>query len=353
MPLTILKNDAIELLKKLIESPSFSRDEDDTASIIYDFLRHHAVFLERKNNNIWAKNKHYDISKPTILLNSHHDTVKPNAGYTRNPYLPSVEDGKLYGLGSNDAGGALVSLIATFLYFYQKENLKYNFILAASAEEEISGKNGIELIYKDLLPIDFAIVGEPTLMDMAIAEKGLIVVDCYAKGKAGHAAREEGINAIEIALKDIQWIHSYVFPKKSELLGNVKMTVTIINSGTQHNVIPDNCVFTIDIRTTDVYKNEEIIEIIKQNIQSEVVPRSLRLQSSSIDANHIFVKSGLEMGKKTYASPTLSDQALMNCHSLKIGPGDSARSHTADEYIYIHEIESAIEDYIGILSKIV
>lgn len=349
MLIKTLKTNAIEILKILIESPSTSRDEDTTACIIYDFLRNKGVFPERKMNNVWAKNKYYDISKPTILLNSHHDTVKPNVGYTRNPYKSTVENSKLYGLGSNDAGGALVALMATFLYFYAEKDIAYNLIFAATAEEEISGKNGIELIYKDLLPLDFAIVGEPTLMNMAIAEKGLIVVDCFAKGKSGHAARKEGINAIEIALKDIQWIHSYVFPKKSDLLGNVKMTVTMINSGTQHNIVPENCDFTIDIRTTETYKNEEIIELLNQNLQSKVVPRSLRLQSSFIDKNHKLVKAGLKIGKNTFASPTLSDQALIKCPSLKIGPGDSARSHTADEFIYIHEIESAIEDYILIL----
>ncbi len=353
MEITTLQADAIGLLKKLIEIPSFSKEEDKTADTIEAFLEARGINTERKLNNIWAKNKYFDLSKPTILLNSHHDTVMPNSGYTLHPFSAIEKNGKLFGLGSNDAGGALVSLISTFIYFYDKENLAYNFLLAASAEEEISGQNGVELIWHELQPIAFAIVGEPTLMDLAIAEKGLMVIDCVAQGTSGHAARNEGDNAIYKALKDMEWIKNFQFPKISELLGAVKMSVTIINAGTQHNVIPDKCSFTIDIRVTDAYKNDEIIEILKANLVSEIYPRSVRLKPSSINKNHKIVLQGLKMGKKTYASPTTSDQALMDCPSLKIGPGDSARSHTADEYIYISEIENAIKDYIELLKPLV
>ncbi|MDX2191065.1 MAG: M20 family metallo-hydrolase [Bacteroidota bacterium] len=349
-----LQKEAISLLKQLIATQSFSKEEDKTADIIQLYLIDRGVTPIRTMNNIWAKNKHFSKDKPTILLNSHHDTVKPNSGYTLNPFQPIEKDGKLYGLGSNDAGGALVCLINTFLYFYEMPDLKYNIILAATAEEEISGRNGVELIYKEFLPLDFAIVGEPTNMQLAIAEKGLIVIDCIAHGVSGHAAREVGDNAIYKAIKDIEWVKNYSFPKISEVLGPVKMSVTIINSGTQqHNVIPDTCTFTIDIRVTDVYKNDEIVEIIKSNLASEVVPRSIRLKPSSISKDHPIVKSGIEMGKNTFASPTTSDQSLMDCPSLKMGPGDSNRSHSADEFIYINEIENGVSDYITILEKIV
>jgi len=350
--LTTLKNDAIDLLKKLISTQSFSKEEDKTADLIADFLKIRGISTHRKLNNVWAYNKCFDATKPTILLNSHHDTVKPNTGYTRNPYEPTVEGDKLYGLGSNDAGGALVSLLSTFVYFNERSDLNHNFIMAATAEEEISGRNGVELIYDELLPIDFAIVGEPTEMQLAIAERGLMVVDCVAHGQSGHAARNEGENAIYKAIKDIEWCKNYRFAKVSELLGPVKMTVTIISAGTQHNVIPDKCTFTIDIRVTDVYRNEEILDILKQNLASEIIPRSVRLKPSSIDKNHKIVQQGIKMGKNTYASPTTSDQALMECASLKIGPGDSARSHTADEFIYIHEVEKGIEDYIKLIEGV-
>jgi len=352
MEIKQLQADAIHLLRKLIETPSFSKEEHKTADIIVRFLAERNVATHRKLNNVWAFNKFFDPKKPTILLNSHHDTVKPNAGYTLAPFSAIEKDGKLFGLGSNDAGGCLVSLINTFLYFYADADLTHNLLLAATAEEEISGKNGVELIWDELQPIDFAIVGEPTEMNLAIAEKGLMVVDCIAKGQSGHAARNEGENAIYKALKDIEWLRTYQFPKNSDLLGPVKMSVTVINAGTQHNVIPDTCSFTIDIRVTDVYRNEEIIEALMQNLISEVHPRSVRLKPSSIDGNHKIVLQGLKMGKKTYASPTTSDQALMDCPSLKIGPGDSARSHTADEYIYLSEIESGIKTYVELLNGV-
>lgn len=347
-----LFEDAIQLLKNLIKTPSFSKEENKTADIISQFLSARNIPFERKLNNIWAFNKNYTAALPTILLNSHHDTVKPNSGWKKNPFMPDETEGKLFGLGSNDAGGCLVSLIATFLYFYDKINLKYNLCIAATAEEEISGVNGIEHILPSLGKIDFAIVGEPTKMDLAIAEKGLLVIDCVSYGKAGHAAREEGDNAIYKALTDIEWIRNYTFPKKSEYLGDVKMTVTIIKAGTQHNVVPDKCEFTVDIRVTEQYTHEEIIETIKKNISSEINPRSVRLRSSSIPYNHPFVKGGIELGRKTYGSPTTSDKALINAPSVKLGPGDSARSHTAEEFIYLEEIKEGIELYIKMLEKV-
>lgn len=348
-----LVDESTALLKKLITIQSFSKEEDKTADLIALFLKERNVPTHRKLNNIWAYNKHFDKNKPTILLNSHHDTVKPNSGYTRNPYDPAIEDGKLYGLGSNDAGGCLVSLIATFLYFYELEDLKYNLCLATTAEEEISGHNGLELVLPDLGELDFAIVGEPTEMHLAIAEKGLLVLDCIAHGKAGHAAREEGDNAIYKALKDIEWFRTYQFPKVSEVFGPVKMSVTIINAGSQHNVVPASCTFTVDVRVTDAYTNEEVVEIIRQHVGCEVNPRSVRLKPSSIDKEHAIVKSGIALGKTTYGSPTTSDQALLSIPSLKCGPGFSGRSHMADEYIYVDEIKQGIEGYIAMLKPVV
>lgn len=350
---TTLFNDSLSLLQKLIAIPSLSKEEALTAEAIDLFLKDRGVKTHRKENNIWAFNKHYDASKPTILLNSHHDTVQPNPGYTRNPFSPDLEDGKLYGLGSNDAGGCLVSLIACFMHFYEQENLKYNLCLATTSEEEISGTNGLELIVPDLGPLEFAIVGEPTLMDLAIAERGLMVLDCVSHGKAGHAAREEGENAIYKAIKDIEWFRTYEFAKKSALFGPIKMSVTIIEAGSQHNVVPAICKFTVDVRVTDAYRNEEVIKIIRQNVNCEVKPRSVRLKSSSISVEHPIVVAGIALGRKTYGSPTTSDQALLDIPSLKMGPGDSARSHMADEYIYVKEIEEGIDLYIQLISKIV
>src|SRR6478609_3344388 len=343
---------ALDLLQKLIATPSFSKEEDKTASTIQDFFQQHQIPTERIGNNVWAKNKFFDSAKPTLLLNSHHDTVKPNPGYTRDPFAPIIEDEKLYGLGSNDAGGPLVSLIATFLYFYHSENLKYNLLLAATAEEEISGFNGIESIWSSLVPIDCAIVGEPTLTDIASAEKGLLVLDCVAKGKAGHAAREEGVNAIYGALKDIEWIKSYNFSKVSDTLGKVKMSVTMINAGQAHNQVPPECKFTVDIRVTDAYTLEEVLETIRKNISSEVTPRSLRLRSSGVSLDHPLAIAGKKIGKKFYGSPTTSDQALIPTPSIKMGPGDSARSHSADEFIYLKEIEQGIQSYVELLKNI-
>ncbi len=347
-----LFDDSIDLLRRLISIPSLSKEEDNTALLIQQFLQDRGVKTHRRNNNVWAYNEHFDSDKPTILLNSHHDTVKPNPGYSRDPFAAEIIDGKLFGLGSNDAGGCLVSLIAVFIHFYKEKNLKYNLCLAATAEEEISGKNGIELILPDLGELEFAIVGEPTLMQLAIAERGLMVLDCVAHGKAGHAAREEGDNAIYKAIKDINWFKTYEFAKKSALFGQVKMSVTIIDAGSQHNVVPAVCNFTVDVRVTDAYRNEEVLKIISQNVDCEVNPRSTRLKSSFISHEHPIVKAGIAMGRETYGSPTTSDQALLDIPSLKMGPGDSARSHMADEYIYLSEIEEGIELYIKLLTGI-
>ena len=340
------------LLAQLIEIPSFSREEDETADAISHFLIERGISNNQIGNNVIAYNKHFDETKPTILLNSHHDTVKPNPGYTKDPFKAIVEGGKLYGLGANDAGGCLVSLIAAFLYYYNDENLAYNLCIIASAEEEISGKNGIEEAYKHIVDCDFAIVGEPTLLDLAVAEKGLMVLDCTSHGESGHAAREEGVNAIYKAIEDINWFNSYKFPKESEFLGPVKISVTIINAGSQHNVVPAECKYVVDVRTTDVYSNLEVLEIIKQHVNSDVIARSTRLNPSTIAVEHPIVQSGLALGKKMYGSPTMSDQALLPIPSIKVGPGDSARSHTADEFIYLQEIEEGIKFYIQLLEKV-
>src|SRR6185503_16891732 len=345
---------AIGLLKDLIATPSFSKEEDNSSALIKNFLEGHGVKTEQHLYNIWARNKHFDNSKPTILLNSHHDTVKPNRGYTLDPFSPIENDGKLFGLGSNDAGGSLVSLIAAFLYLYASEDLQYNLVLAVTAEEEISGHNGVESLLPLLGRIDFGIVGEPTQMNMAVAEKGLMVLDCIATGRAGHAARNEGSNAIYKALSDIQWFNSYQFDKVSDLLGPNKMSVTVIETDNKaHNVVPAQCKYVVDCRVNELYTFEEMLEIIRSNVQSEIKPRSTRLRSSSIGLNHPIVEAGLKMKRSYYGSPTTSDKALMNFPSLKIGPGDSARSHTADEYIYIDEIKEGIELYIQLLNQIV
>lgn len=347
-----LQDSAFQLLKNLISIPSFSKDEHKTAELLAAHLTERGIKVYQKLNNVWAYNKYFNASKPTLLLNSHHDTVKPNPGYTIDPFIPEVKDGKLFGLGSNDAGGSLVSLLSTFLFFYDQPDLKYNIVYAATAEEEISGNNGVSCILEELPTFEFAIVGEPTQMHLAIAEKGLMVLDCKAIGKAGHAAREEGDNAIYKALKDIQWFNEFTFPKTSKSLGPVKMSVTMISAGSQHNVVPAECNFTVDIRTTDCYSNEEISFIIKNNVSCEITPRSFRLQPSTIDPDHKIVKAGVKLGRKTYGSPTTSDQALMPFPSLKLGPGDSARSHMADEFIYTKEIEEGIELYITLLKEI-
>ena len=348
-----LYEEALGLLRDLIALQSFSKEEDATATRIQAFFPKFNIPAERQGNNVWAWNQFYDPALPTILLNSHHDTVKPNQGWTKDPFTPEIVGDKLFGLGSNDAGGCLVSLMATFLYFYPQPNLTYNIIIAATAEEEISGINGLELILPVLGPLEFAVVGEPTNMHLAVAEKGLMVLDCVTHGKAGHAAREEGDNAIYKAVKDIEWFRTFQFPQVSEYLGPVKMSVTIINAGSQHNVVPDTCCFTVDVRVTDVYTHEAILEIIKQHVSAEVNPRSMRLRSSCIAINSPIVQAGLALSRQPYGSPTSSDQALLQIPSLKIGPGDSARSHTADEYILLSELQEGISIYINMLSQVV
>lgn len=348
-----LTEDAIGLLKQLIAIPSLSKEEDNTADLIEQFLQSKGVTAYRYLNNVWAKNKNFSADKPTLLLNSHHDTVKPNKAYTLNPFEPIVKDQKLYGLGSNDAGGCLVALIATFLHYYHRSDLQYNLVLAATAEEEISGHNGVEILIPRLPKIDCGIVGEPTLLQMAVAEKGLLVLDCTATGKPGHAAREEGDNAIYKAVKDIQWFKDYKFDKVSDLLGPMKMSVTIINAGSQHNVVPHECKFTTDVRVNELYSFEEVLEIIRANTLSEVHPRSSRLRSTAISLDHPLVQSGIALGRSYYGSPTTSDKALMPFPTLKFGPGDSARSHSADEFIWIHEIGDGIDMYIQLIDPII
>lgn len=350
----ILQNEAVELLKELIATPSFSKEEEQTAGILCRFIGAKGIEHTRVGNNVFALNKYFDEKKPTILLNSHHDTVKPNFQYTKDPFSPVVEDGKLFGLGSNDAGGCLVSLIVTFLYFYDKQDLKYNIIISATAEEEISGTGGIEYTLPYLPTIDCAIVGEPTKMQMAVAERGLMVLDCISHGKAGHAARNEGENAIYKALKDIEWFQNFHFEKVSDLLGPCKMNVTVIETENKaHNVVPAVCKFVVDTRINELYSFEEVVDIIKANVLCEVNPRSTRLRSTSIALDHPLVKAGLNLGRTYYGSPTTSDKALMPFPALKMGPGDSARSHTANEYIYINEIQQGIELYIQLLNQVV
>lgn len=346
-----IAEEAKELLKLLIATPSPSREEAKTADIIFDFLQSKNLNPKRIFNNVWARCKFYDESKPTLLLNSHHDTVKPTTAYTRNPYSPDEENGKLYGLGSNDAGASAVCLLQTFCKFYDK-NLPFNIVVGIVGEEEVQGHNGTEVLLNEIGKIDFAIVGEPTQMQAAVGERGLMVFDCTAHGKTGHAARNEGVNAIYIAKDDIDWFQTFKFDKKSKLLGDIKMTVTQINAGTQHNVIPPECGFVVDIRTTDVYTNEEVAEIIKSHIKSEAHERSTRIRASAISENHILIRAAKAIERSTFVSPTTSDMALMNFPSLKMGVGDSSRSHSADEFVYINEICEGIEIYAEMIEKI-
>ncbi len=350
-----LTNKAIELLHQMIETPSFSSEEEETAQLITAWFIKHDIPFERENNNIWAYNKYFDDAKPTILLNSHHDTVKPNGNYTNDPFKAFIEEGKLFGLGSNDAGGCLVSLMATFTHFYDKKDLKYNFVIVASAEEESSGPLGLKSVLKYLKNVAFGIVGEPTLMQLAVAEKGLLVLDVSVKGTASHAAHPNDDNAIYNALKVIQWFENFEYKKESGTLGKVKMTVTQVNAGKQHNVVPASCDLVVDVRVNDKYKNEEILKIVKEAMPGnvEVKPRSLHLGSSSIPVDHPIVKSGIALGRTTYGSPTLSDQSVLSCPSLKLGPGDSTRSHSANEFIYVDEIREGVDLYIKILEGIV
>jgi acetylornithine deacetylase len=341
---------AIGLLCRLIATPSLSREEDQTAGMIESYLKEQGCTVFRKGNNVWVQSI-IDDRLPVILLNSHHDTVKPVASWTRDPFTPAIENGRLYGLGSNDAGASLVSLMMTFLHFAEQKDRNCNLIYAATAEEEITGKNGIALILDDLGPLDLAIVGEPTQMQMAVAEKGLMVLDCETVGKTGHAARNEGVNAIYLALDDIEWFRTFRFPNTSPLLGDVKMTVSVINAGYQHNVVPDSCKYAVDVRTNEHYKNTDALAIIRGCMKnSAVTPRSTHINSSSIPMEHPLVQRGLSMGLTAFGSPTTSDQARIPYTSVKIGPGDSARSHTADEYIAPDEIRQGIETYIRLLT---
>ena len=348
-----LKIEAVDLLKTLISTPSLSREEEKTADIIASYFRSKGYRPERFMNNVWVLSSNFNEEKQTLLLNSHHDTVKAVDGWTVPPFEATENGGKIYGLGSNDAGASLVSLIATFLYLDKLPTRGYNIVFAASAEEEVSGKNGVEILLSELPRIDVGIVGEPTKMEMAIAEKGLLVLDCIARGKAGHAARNEGVNAIYKAIDSINWFNTFEFPLVSDLLGPVKMTVTMIKAGQQHNVIPDICEFVVDIRVNECYSNEEVYQLIKTNAGCEVNPRSFRLNSSRINLNHKLVKRGLELSIPYYGSPTMSDQVFMTFPTLKMGPGDSARSHTADEFIYIEEIFNGIEIYCELLTNLV
>ena len=348
----MLTQNAITLHQDLIQLESFSGAEDRTATRIEEWFSSYEIPFQRKDNNMWATNKHFDIQKPTLLLNSHHDTVHPNQGYTRNPYSPDIEDGKLYGLGSNDAGGALVSLIACFTHFYNQENLDYNLLMVASAEEESAGKKSLRYLIPNLPKIDVAIVGEPTLMDLAIAEKGLVVFDLSLKGTASHAAHPNEDNPLMKLPKLLKAIDELEFDKVSPLLGPVKATLTQVNAGSQHNVVPSEVNMVLDVRVNECYSNKEIEQIIKSSLDCEVKARSLRLRSSSINPDHPLVKAGITLGKKTYGSPTLSDQAGLDCPSLKLGPGDSTRSHSANEFIFVREIEEGITFYINLLNQI-
>ena len=341
-------NDAVELLKKLIATPSVSRNEKDAADIMEQTIRSYGFEPQREANNLWIIDPHYDESRPTLLLNAHIDTVKPVASWSRDPFSPDVEDGVLYGLGSNDCGGGLCSLLQIFRMLTEKPQ-SYNLIYLASAEEEVSGKDGITRALPLLPHIDLAIVGEPTGMNPAVAEKGLMVLDVIAHGKSGHAARNEGVNAIYEALDDMRWIRDYKFEKVSEFLGPTKMTLTVVNAGTQHNVIPDKCTMLVDIRTNEFYDNEEVYEFIRQHLKSEVKAHSFRLKSSRIDPEHPLIKKCVSMGMKPFGSPTLSDQALMHFPSFKLGPGESSRSHSANEFIRISEISDAIAKYETLL----
>ncbi|XOD69219.1 MAG: M20 family metallo-hydrolase [Flavobacteriales bacterium AspAUS03] len=352
MPIDLqgLKIEAIELLKRLVNTPSISREEDKTADLIVDFLDGHDIPTKRKFNNVWTiSTNHFGEGVPTILLNSHHDTVRASENWHTDPFSATLEGDKLIGLGSNDAGASVVSLISSFIHLSRLPHLPYRLILAITAEEEISGSKGVRSILPELGSIDLGIVGEPTQMQVAIAEKGLIVLDCLARGKTGHSARDKGINALYIALDDIEWLRNYRFEKVSDLLGPSKLIVTQIQAGIQHNVVPDLCSFVVDIRTNEHYTNEEVIALIRQKIHSEISPRSYHLNSSRIDPEHLIVKKVQSLGMKIFGSPTLSDQSIMDFPTIKMGPGDSLRSHTPDEYVLCSKVEQGIEFYIRLL----
>ncbi len=339
--------DTIDLLKNMIRIPSFSRDEGAVADFLERWMLTEGFEARRLGNNLWIESGPAD-GRPTILLNAHIDTVKPASGYTRDPFTPEIEDGCLYGLGSNDDGGSLVALLETYSRLIQKEQ-PYRLIISATAEEEVSGKGGLDLILPELGLIDFGVMGEPTGMRMAVAERGLMVLDCTAYGKSGHAARNEGVNAIYKAIEDIQWFKSHSFDRVSDFLGAVKMSVTQINAGTQHNVVPDRCTFVVDVRPNGMYTNPELLEMIKSSVSCEVKERSTRIGSSHLPMDHPAVVRGLSLGLEPFGSPTTSNQALCHFPTLKIGPGDSARSHSADEYIRLDEIADGIETYVALL----
>jgi len=345
-----IHEETLQLLQQLIEIPSLSQNEEETAKLIAAYFKDKEIPYHQKYHNVWAQNKNFDPSLPTLLLNSHHDTVKPNAAYTKNPFTAEISDGRLYGLGSNDAGGCLVALMAAFTLYYD-QNLPFNLILAATAEEEISGKSGIAAIINDLPEIELAIVGEPTLLQLAVAEKGLMVIDAQVKGASGHAAREEGDNAIYKALEDLLVLKDFRFKKESKFLGKSKASVTVINAGLQHNVVPALCTYCIDVRVTDAYTLEEALEELKENLIADLTPRSLRLNSSRVSEDHKIMQVSKNMNLLQYGSPTLSDQALIPYPSVKIGPGDSARSHTSDEFIYVEEVYKGIDFYIDLIKQ--
>ncbi|MDR1755557.1 MAG: M20 family metallo-hydrolase [Culturomica sp.] len=341
-------DDAVALLKKIIAIPSFSREEGAVAELLETTWRSCGYEPERKGNNVWVCSRQFDRNKPTILLDAHIDTVKPNGAWETDPFLPVERDGKLYGLGSNDTGGSIVSMMAAFLRLERTEQ-PFNLICLASAEEENTGKGGIQSVVEELSPVALALIGEPTGMHAAIAEKGLMVLDCTAQGKSGHAAREEGINAIYEALPDIDWFRNHRFEKESPLLGRVKMSVTGIRAGSLHNVVPAECTFTVDIRVNEFYTNEAVYDAVRKAVKSDVSPRSFSLNSSSIPEEHPVVQRCKELGRTLYGSPTTSNQAVIPWPSLKIGPGDSARSHTADEYIRPEEIREGIDIFVRLL----
>lgn len=351
MDIDSLYYDSIDLLKQMIAIPSVSKEEDDVAGLITQYIEGKGLTIHRKGNNVWTMSPEFNPEKPAVLLNSHIDTVKPVSTWTVNPFQPIEQEDRITGLGSSDAGASVVSLLHAFLFLIQKEQ-PCNFIFLASCEEEISGKNGVESVLPELPEISLGVIGEPTQMQPAIAEKGLMVLDCSVYGISGHAARNEGENAIYKAIPSIEWFRNYNFPKQSDLLGSVKMTVTMIQSGQQHNVIPDLCTFVVDVRTNECYSNIEILDIVTKECGCEVKARSTRLNSSSISINHPIVQRALLMGKKAFGSPTLSDQSLMNFPTLKIGPGNSALSHTANESIHCPEIREAIELYIKLLNNL-
>lgn len=350
---TRLYDEAVDLLKELIRTPSISGQEERTANLLREFIDSKGHGVDMVGHNVFARNECFDEQKPTILLCSHHDTVAPSTHYTMDPFSPIVKDGKLFGLGSNDAGGALVTLLSVFRHLDSLPDLPFNVVFAATAEEEISGKNGMELLFPHLPPLDFAVIGEPTSMNAAIAEKGLVVLDCHARGIAGHAARNSGVNAIHVAMQDIAWLNSFHFPKVSPYLGDVRATTTMIQGGSKHNVVPDSCHFVVDVRTTDAYSNEEIVALIRAHVQSEVTPRSLRLNPTALAIEHPFIAAAVQHGADVFGSPTLSDRALIpSVPSVKMSPGASERSHTADEYIYLDEIAQGITSFVKIFTQL-